>query len=137
MNPITRFLETEIPVQIRAGVYLLPLFLQWLIPLTWERTERAHRAGMRGFALFVLFCLGMATLYTLALFFPGEGAAGYAAGWVVFGVHTLIALAYAAASILLAQAEFRSSGAENPRVASALERFLDSTAIRLERALSR
>ncbi len=108
-----------IPVTYRKGFYLLPLFIQWLVGITFETEESPVRASRRAMALFLLFLSSTVSLFLflefLAALFPG-GIPFYR--YLGFFLQSLIGLSYLLYSLFLSYGEFTGREIE--------ARFLDT-----------
>jgi hypothetical protein len=132
---------SAIPARIRAACYSLPLFIGWIVPLTWENDGRMIRAGRRALALLLLYAAGIFATYVLSGFIQLFVAdPGYVVALIFFILRTGLGLAYLTASFALAYAEFRRPASANETDANfglAGAAFLDRVANRFEKLVSR
>ncbi len=129
---------SRIPTHVRAACYSLPLFIGWIVPLTWEKEERLVRAGRRALALLLLYAAGIIATYLLSgliqLFVADPG---YVVALIFFILRTGFGLAYVVASFFLAYLEFRQTGDAQADANGALFVFLERVANRFEKLVSR
>jgi hypothetical protein len=94
--------------RVRACIYSLPLFIAWIVPLTWENDERLVRSGRRSLALFLCYGVCIAATYVLSgilqLFIPNPG---YLVDLFFFLACSLAGLGYVGLSGYLAYFEYR------------------------------
>lgn len=118
---------------MRAAIYSLPLFIQWIVGITWETSGFPLRAARRGLALFLIFLL------VAALAFGAHGFVRYfsetanrISAYVYFGINAINSLTYLLLSLTLAFREWRrTADTENAPV-----RILDKITDRFEKAVS-
>lgn len=125
--------------RIRAAIYSLPLFVLWIVPLTWEQSDRLVQSGRRALALFLLYGAAIGATYLLSgllqLFFLPNAAMSL----IWFILRTLFGALYVGASLWLAVQEFRAGDAESARDTvggSGVASFLERGANRFERLVS-
>lgn len=104
---------SRLPLNVRAALYSLPVFLAWIAPLTWENdNESAMRAGRRSLGLFLLYAAWIGVSYVIAvipeLFVSGGG--GYYFEYALFIFRAIGGLGYVIVSLVLAFYEYRSEG---------------------------
>ena len=128
----------SIPTHVRAACYSLPLFIGWIVPLTWEKEERLVRAGRRALALLLVYAAGIIATYLLSgliqLFIADPG---YVVALIFFILRTTFGLAYVVASFFLAYLEFRQTGDAQDAAQGGLLAFLERVANRFEKLVSR
>lgn len=122
-------LLARIPEKLRRVFYVLPLFIQWIVGLTWEDEAETRRPARRAMVLGLCFLLGIAVLdlfrETVAYLF--SGGLDYYVGWVVFVLHFALAVGYWLGSLYLIALELLNRSGSG---------WLDSLADALERKLS-
>lgn len=92
----------------RAAFYQLPLFVQWILGITFEPTESGQRAARRGLVLGVGFLSGLAGLYLFeSLMTSLIPATTYVVAWIAVVLHGLLAIAYVFGSLALAVQTYR------------------------------
>ncbi len=93
-------------VKLRIILYSLPLLLQWLPGLTWEKNDQALRFAKCALLLFLLFIGGLLVslvIHLLANAVTGVlGVLGIILGSIAATLHSLFVLAYIISSIILA-----------------------------------
>ncbi len=129
-----------VPVRIRAAAYSLPLFVLWIVPLSWETAERLVQSGRRALALFLLYgaSIGVTYLFSglLQLFIQPNAALSL----IWFILRTLFGALYVVISVILAVQEYRAGDATDAQDAAVtgfgIARFLERGANRFERLVS-
>ncbi len=123
LAPIRRIRNIEdLPLPARRAFYALPLFVQWIIGITWDPDEKAVKSARRSMALTAVFFAAVAVIavvfssfeYFLPRFYYPIGI-----GLVV--VHGLAVSAYVGGSIWIAVREWQGRAVELP----VLDRFAD------------
>lgn len=130
---------SAIPAKIRAVFYSLPLFIGWIVPLTWENDSRLIRVGRRALALLLIYVAGIMATYLLSgliqLFIANPG---YVVALLFFILRTIFGLGYVIASLWLAYTEYRGAILEEENVsARSVLDLLDRVANRFEELVSR
>lgn len=117
------------PLQYRCFFYALPLFLQWIIGITWDKDEQAIAISRRSMTLSVFYIVLIATIFSMQelMFFllPDQE---YVIRWVSLIGHSFFTLSYLILSLTMA-------------ISALLNRFnaasfLDAAAMRLERLIN-
>lgn len=130
---------SAIPVPIRAAAYSLPLFIGWIIPLTWEDDARLIRAGRRALAALLLYVAGIGATYLLSgLIQLVVVNPGYVVNLLFFILRAGSGLAYLFFSLWMAYAEYQGRPLDSRSVyeKSAVV-FLDRSADKFEKIVSR
>ncbi|MCR9143562.1 MAG: hypothetical protein NXI24_15045 [bacterium] len=130
---------SAVPARIRAALYSLPLFIGWIVPLTWEDDARMIQAGRRALAMLLLYAAGIFATYLLSgliqLFVADPG---YVVSLIFFILRTLFGLVYVFASLWLAYLEFaRGDAGSDAGAGNPVLEFLDRVANRFEKLVSR
>lgn len=99
-------------LKLRLLFYSLPLLLQWLPALTWEKDQRALQVAKCALMLFLLFLAGFLASYGIHLLATAtSGIARMMLGYIAATLHTLLVLIYIGSSLLLAYEASQSSPA--------------------------
>ncbi len=104
---------SRLPLNVRAALYSLPLFLAWIVPLTWEhQNETALRAGRRSLGLFLLYAAWIGLSYGIAVIpeFFVAGGGGYYFEYALFFLRAIGGAAYVIVSLIFAFFEYREQG---------------------------
>lgn len=127
LAPLRRIRRIEdFPLPVRRAFYAAPLFVQWIVGITWDPDAGAVKTARRSMALTAVFFAAVAVIvlvfssfeYFLPRFYYPIGI-----GLVV--VHGIAALGYVGGSIWIAVREWQGHAIELP--------FLDRFADRLEK----
>lgn len=127
-----------VPVRVRAAAYSLPLFVLWIVPLSWESSERLVQSGRRALALFLLYGASIGVTYLLSgllqLFIQPNATLSL----IWFLLRTLFGALYVLISLMLAVQEYRAGDAASAGdiTGFGLARFLERGANRFERLVS-
>lgn len=102
----------RIPAKARRVFYALPLFVQWIVGLTWEEDAEQLRPARRAMVLGLCFLVGISTIYVLrqTMAYLFSGSLDYYVGWVVFVLHVTIAGAYWLGSLFVIVMEVTGGG---------------------------
>jgi len=121
----------RIPEKYRRVFYALPLFVQWIIGITFERSEKAMATARRSMGFFLLYITAMLTVQlTLALVFSFVPSTDYVLSWIAFVVQGIFGLGYLAGSIYLGYCEWAEKSAAGFGI-------VDKIALRFEQLASR
>lgn len=117
-------------MEVRSAFYVLPLFVTWLIGVTYEKNGTAYQSAKRGMVLFYLFVFFMALIYIISNLLTGLAPnSRIVAGLLSFSLHSIIAIIYIFLSLFLAFMELRK---KNIQIS-----FLDKIAAKIETYLGK
>ena len=127
-----------IPPRIRSVVYSLPLFIGWIVPLTWEKAPAPLAAGRRSLALFLLYGASIGATYLLSgliqLFVSNPG---FVVALLFFLIRMFCGLAYVAISLYLAWLAYKSETGDGTIPDGKIQDLLHRGANRFEALVSR
>ena len=120
---ITTYLE-KIPANIRAAFYQAPLFIHWIIALSWETNPDTLRAARRSMLISIFFLVEITLLYVGTEFVLGLiPGLKIAIQYTLFLVHACSSLIYVLFSLFLAVKEYMSQPQALPRLDQAVNKF--------------
>jgi len=103
MKKILEKISRWFNASIRGSFYSLPLFINWILGLTWEKDETALRAARRGMILSLAFLFICGLIFTArALFLTFLPQNEYEIYYAALFLHAPFALLYPIFSLYLA-----------------------------------